>query len=358
LPAASVDADDSSTASKDTDDDDCDDDCIQSETITAPGDANRPAARASNQRNRGVDEEDDDDEDADVPTAPAYIMAAPGVDTRFSYYGDTEGNLTLTSTSRATSMLDDVLVQLRQDAIWARDAFGTQRVESRTVSAYQNLSEQFGIGGSFGFVRAERWSAFAGSLMATENIGDATVALNVTRGLVGGTAQAIRDHVMQTDFGLAFSNDFTSNLSAELNFHHKLYSDGNNSDDFLFSPQYEFALGQSKLALGYGVAYQSFATSDDHGYYAPRRLLSNGLTGTWKFDRNNYYGNVETWAGYSNIKGASAVTGATGSGMNGSVLATWGLRPGKATLVESFWSSEWCPGWSSTSLGLRVQYTF
>jgi hypothetical protein len=304
------------------------------------------------------DDEDDEDDDDDAVANPLTIIATPGYESRLSLYHDSEGNLTTTATSIASAFVGNALLQLRQEGLEARDRLGANQAETRTLSAYDGISEHLALGGGLGVVRTRTWSGFAGSLTAAETFGDAALVLNASHGLLGGTAQAVRDQVMQTEFGFNFSDDFTANTSAELSMKHQMYSDGNSANILVFNPEYELALNQSRLDLAYELAYQAFARNVDHGYFNPRRLLSNGLASTWKFDRSAYYGNVETSAGYATSAGSSGKDGASRSGVCGSISTTLGIRPRDNAAVETFLSGEWSAGWSSTAMGLHLQYTF
>ena len=305
------------------------------------------------------DDDDDDDNDWDGNQVKSSDpKPVPGIEFHFDSYRDTDGNLTVTAGSIATSLLGDTLLQMRKDQVMAHDGLGGQRIESTLLTATEKPSEGLTVTGALGTIRALTWQSAVGGVKATQTMGDLSVTLNAAREMVGGTAQAIREHVMREDLGLYLYNDFTDHLSGEASFHHYIYSDGNRSDQALLSPQYEISLRRSQLAFGYAFTYRSFAQTADRGYSSPRRLLSNDLTALWKFDRGDYYGNVEASGGHVLIAGPASGQGATGSGMGESSVATLGVRFTKSSRLETYWSDELYPGWSSTGFGFRIWYDF
>jgi hypothetical protein len=356
---------DLATAANDSDDDDDDDDDDQAASknssvpIKTAGASSSAAGddKSSNSAQRDVADDDSDDDDEDDDDAPAHDNR-PALETRIDRYRDSDHNDTLTTTSILSAPLGEYFVTVRREAVQAHDPLGAERVEASVISIHKDLSETFALSGGFGSYRTNRYDDFAGSVEAHWNIADWSISASIARDLLVKSAQSIRSNIRQTDLGLIASYDLTKQLSSDFEFHHKLYSDGNSSNELTFSPVYEFALERSQLDFGYSFNYQSFALAANHGYYDPRRLISNGLTGTWKFDRERYYGNFEASEGYADIKGASGGLGAANSAICTSVVATLGLRPGKDTSVEGYWSGERSAVWSSSALGVRIRYSF
>jgi hypothetical protein len=80
------------------------------------------------------DDEDDDDYDNDSyakQVKDSGSKPAPGIESLFDYYRDTDGNFTLTAGWVATSLLRDALLQMSKDELVARDGVGTEPVGSR-----------------------------------------------------------------------------------------------------------------------------------------------------------------------------------------------------------------------------------
>jgi hypothetical protein len=344
----------------DDDDDEDDDDQAASKNSLVPGKtgsaslSTRSDDKSSNSvmREAADDGADDDDDDA-----PAHDNQ-PSLDTRIDSYRDSDRNDTLKSTSILSAPVGQYFVTVRKEAVQAHDPFGAERAEASVISIRKDLSETFGLSGGFGSYRTNRYADFAGSLEAHWNIADLSLSAGITRSLLDTSAQSIRSNIRQTVIGLSGSYDMTKHLSADFEFHRTLYSDSNSSNDFTFSPVYEFAFEKSQFDLAYSFVYRSYAMAADHGYYDPRRLISNGLTTTWKFDRDSYYGNLEASEGYADIKDASGGFGAGKSAMCTSMVTTFGLRPAKDVFVEGYWSGEWSAAWNASALGLRVRYSF
>jgi hypothetical protein len=111
--------------------------------------------------------------------------------------------------------------------------------------------------------------------------------------------------VWQTDFGLSASYKSTERLSSELEFHHKLYSDRNSSNELEWSPQYLFDLLDGKLAVGYRFAYSGFAKNTDNGYWAPQLTLSHNAFAYWSYDWTKGYGRLELELGRGSARESS-----------------------------------------------------
>src|SRR5713101_2108137 len=339
------------TGANDSDDDDDDDDDDQAASKnslvpTKTAAASLPARsddKSSNSAQRDVADDDSDDDDEN-DHAPAHDNQ-PALETRIDRYRDSDHNDTLSSTSILSAPVGEYFVTVRREAVQAHDPLGAERVEASVISIRKDLSETFALGGGLGSYRTNLYNDFAGSLKAHWNFADWSISASIARDLLVKSAQSIRSNIRQTDFGLSASYDLTKHLSSDFEFHHKLYSDGNSSNELAFSPVYEFVFEKSQLDLAYSFNYRAFAMTADHGYYNARRLISNGLTTTWKFDRGGYYGNIEASEGQADVKGAGGGIGAVSSAMCTSVVATLGLRPGKDTLVEGYLSGERSANW-------------
>ena len=350
----------------DDDDDDDDDDQVASKNSSVPGTAaaadssavgNDKSSTSAQRDDADDDSDDDDDDDDEVAHAPA-VKDGPGLETRVDRETDSDRNDTITTSTVASAFVGDYLIGLRKDVVAAHDPLGSERAEASLISIHKDLSETFALSGAFGSYRTLRYNDFVGSFQAQWHAGDWSISAGIARDLLAKSAQSIRSNIRQTDFGLTASYDLTKHLSSDFEFHHRIYSDGNSSNDLAFSPVYEFALEKSQFDVGYSFNYRSFAMKANHGYYDPRRLMSNGLTATWKFDREQYYGNFEASEGHADIKGAAGGLGAANSAMCTSIVATMGLRPSKDVSVEGYWGGEWSAAWSSNALGLKIRYSF
>ena len=351
----------------DDDDDDDDDDQVASKNSAVPGTAAAADSSAvgneksstSAQRDDANDDSDDDNDDDDEEVAHAPVVKdGPGLETRVDRETDSDRNDTIMTSTVASAFVGDYLVGLRKDVVAAHDPLGDERAEQSLISIHKDLSETFALSGAFGTYQTLHYNDLVGSFQAQWHAGDWSISAGIARDLLAKTAQSIRSNIRQTDFGLIASYDLTKHLSSDFEFHHRIYSDGNSSNDLAFSPVYEFALEKSQFDVGYSFNYKSFAMKAEHGYYDPRRLISNGLTATWKFDHDGYYGNVEASEGHADIKDAAGGLGAANSAMCTSMVATMGLRPRKDVTVEGYWGGEWSAAWSSNALGLKIRYSF
>ena len=172
-------------------------------------------------------------------------------------------------------------------------------------------------------------------------------------------ADAIRSKVMQTDFGLSASYELSKRISSEFEFHHKLYSDHNSSNEFEWTPKYTFDIEKTKLDVGYKFGYTAFAKNTEHGYWAPQRVLSHNLFAAWAFDWVKTYGRIELSGGPSFVTEAGQQSsGPTSGGIGVSAAAALGFRPTENMVVEVYFSGDQSPGWRSTNTGLSLKYFY
>ena len=365
--AAAVGGDAKSHDDADDDDDDDDDDQIASKNSSVPGTAagvdssavgNEKSSTLA-QRDDAEDDSGDDDDDDDNQVAHAPVVKdGPGLETRVDRETDSDRNDTIMTSTVASAYVGDYLVGLRKDVVAAHDPVGNERAEASLISIHKGLSETFALSGAFGTYQTLHYKDLVGSFQAQWHAGDWSISAVIARNMLATSAQSIRSNIRQTDFGMIASYDLTKHLSSDFEFHHRIYSDGNSSNDLAFSPVYEFAFEKSQFDVGYSFNYKSFAMKAENGYYDPRRLISNGLTATWKFDHDGYYGNVEASEGHADIKGAAGGLGAANSAMCTSMVATLGLRPRKDVSFEGYFGGEWSAAWSSNALGLKIRYSF
>lgn len=321
----------------------------------------QPTASDSN----GAADADDDSNGNDDGASPSDDR--PTLETKADYEHDSEHNDTLTTSTLANTSIGDYFVGFRRDLVLAKDPTGSARAEMATVSINRNLSETFAVGGGIGIVRTDGWSDAIGSLKVDANLLGAAISINAARDLAATSAQALRAHLMETAFSLNISDDLTSQLSSEFEFHHNIYSDRNSSDEVQWAPQYSFDLHKTKLAVGYRFDYNGFARNTDHGYWAPKRSMSNDLFAAWTFDWVTTYGRLEFSVGHDSVRETDPqanrtangdLMGPSSSGFSESAAAAFGFRPTESMMVEFYCNRDESPGWHSTASGITLKYSY
>jgi hypothetical protein len=309
---------------------------------------------------RDADAADTDDQDADTSSTNETPddQQRTHQETKVDVYRDSDGYRTGTVTTDNHLVFDNFFLDLTRDSVFASDFAGSERSEDTMISFFAQLNEQFGVGGGFGSVYSRGWSLPVGSLKTTANLADATIETGVSRSLLATTAQTIRNRVMQTDASANISYEITKNFVPSLEFHHINYSDHNRSIGVDFTPQYTFHFDASQLQLGYEFSYQSFAKNPDNGYWAPQKALSNGISGTWSFDRTAYYGRAELGVRYDSVRASGNLADGPSSGPGGSAEFAFGIRPTNETTLETYWTGDGSPGWSSMNFGISLKYFF
>jgi len=282
----------------------------------------------------------------------------PFLESHFDLYRDSEGYKTLTASSALGATIGGYTFTLARDTVFASDSLGTERSQAQVLSVHKDFSEEFGIGGGLGTVASTHRTDLAWSFRTSADIGGASLEANISHDVLAASAEEIRSNIRQTDFGLNLSDKLTASLGSGIEFHHKLYSDGNSSNEFQFSPTYEFPLVASDLAFGYSFQYLGFARDTNHGYWAPQRVLSNDVSIAWTFDWIDTYGRVEASGGFGSARMSGINAGGPSSGWDGGAKLVFGFRPTRNSVVEYYWNGSGSAHWSSTSAGLSLTYTF
>jgi hypothetical protein len=300
----------------------------------------------------------DDDSDDDIEPASAHENR-PSLETRIDHATDSDHNDTVTTTTIASSLIKDFTVGLRRDSVAAHDSFGSERLESTVFSIHKDLTETLGIGGGFGTVRTDGWSDFVGSLEGTAKVFKIDLTATIARDILASQADEIRNHIRQTDFGFSASYELTKQISTEFEFHHKLYSDQNSSNEFEWTPKYTFDFGHSKLETGYKFGYTAFAQNTDHGYWAPERVLSHNLFAAWAFDFVKTYGRLELSGGRDFVREVGVQSSGPSSGGFGvSASGAIGFRLTEDMVVEGYFNRDESPGWQSMATGISLKYFY
>jgi len=317
----------------------------------------RGSEPSDRQPDADCDRSDADQGEPDVEEDPIGDLE-PTLENRLDLYNDSEHYQRLTASSSLGVTTHGFNLTLSKDTVFASDLRGAERSESTLFSIQRDLGEQFGIGAGFGTVANSRWTDLVGSLRMHADFGRATIEASLARDMLAGSAQEIRANIRQTDFSVSASDPLTDRLSSDLEFDHRVYSDGNNSNEFGFSPGYSFALPESKLVVGYAFSYQGFARNTNNGYWAPQLALSNDGSIAWTFDWIDTYGRVELSAGRGIVRASSPGAYGQSSGYDAGAKAVLGFRPTRNMLVEYYWSGTQSAHWSSTATGLGLSYIF
>lgn len=306
-----------------------------------------------------MDPGDTDDDSEDDTALASADENRPAMETRINHETDSDRNDTVTTSTIAGALVDDFFVSLRRDSVSAHDKSGSERAESTVVSIHKDLSETFGLDGGFGMVRTDNWSDFVGSFQMEAKVLNADITATIARDLLLSQAAAIRSRLRQTDFGLSGSYDLTKQISSEFEFHHKLYSDHNSSNEFEWTPKYTFDIHNTKLEAGYKFNYTAFARSTNDGYWSPQRIFSHNMFAAWAFDWVKAYARLELSAGPDFVREvAKQSSGPSSGGFGASASATFGFRPTPDMLIECYFSGDKSPGWQSTATGLSLKYFY
>jgi hypothetical protein len=293
---------------------------------------------------------------------PRYLEhpGCPASQFQFDYYQDSAHNSIFTLTSLTNVSVGGATFTLRREKVSARGPQGEEGSEATVVSGYGKPWKWLLVGGGIGVIGTEDGSSsLAGSLTSSVTMGSMSITLGAARGLLEANAQTIRNHVMQNDLNLSIWKDVTEQLGADVEFHHRIFSDGNDENDFALVPQYWIKIGKTNLVLDWSFEYADFAQPTTLGYYAPQGLLSNQPAVSWKFDHAGYYGLLKVGVGRMfHLYQSQWMPSFAGTG-----VAAFGRRLSERSAVEWYLTagrdSLGIPSaWNSMNTGFKLNYSF
>ncbi len=279
---------------------------------------------------------------------------------QYDYYRDSSDNQVSTVTSLSNVTVGKTTFTLRRESVTAHGPQGDEASEATVVSGYEKPWKWLLVGGGIGVIRTEDGSSsLAGSLTSTLDLRNMSITIGAARGLLEANAQTISNHIMQTDLSFSMWDGLGDHLGTDVEFHHRMFSDGNSENDLSIAPEYSIKVLKTKLAVGWTLEYADFAQPTKLGYYAPQGLLSNQPAVTWKFDRGGFYGMVKVglmrtfWLYQSqwmpSFSGSAAA--AFGRRLSERTAAEWYLTAGRDSLGMP-------AAWSSMNTGLKLNYNF
>jgi hypothetical protein len=288
-------------------------------------------------------------------------ISHPNYNWSMDYYHDSDQNRVLTLSSETSLSMGPLAAIMHTDEVQASDPSGKAQVGDRVISLWGNLTESLAVGGGLGSASTgDGWSTVIGAVQTSMSLASAQLQLSATHEMLEANAQTIRNHVQETDFDAQLSDySLTQHLGGSLEYHHRLLSDGNNSNELNFSPQYSFKLGPGNLSLGYPFQYINYAEPSTFGYWAPRGLLMQQGQATWNFKWRNYYSLLQLGLGRS----FGAATSGQSQGFSGSGTFAVGWHIAKNMLAESYFTAGrdalgQPAGWSSMNAGCRFNWGF
>jgi hypothetical protein len=333
------------------------------ETVQAGGDA-QPVPVSNTQVSSGNPAPSNGYEtssEAQAPDAPLAVRPNhPTSEFLFDYYRDSAGNHVFTVTSLTDVSVGEATFTLRQEKVAAQGPKGDEGSEATVLSGYGKPWKWLLVGAGIGVINTEDgFNNLMGSLASTVNLDGKEITLGAARSLLEVNTQTIRNHVMQTDLKVTTWQQFTDHLGAEIEFHHRIFSDGNSENDFSFAPEYSINIWKTKLGLDWSFEYADFAKPTDLGYYAPQGLLSNQPAVSWNFNRAGYYGLLKVgvgrmfWLYRSQWTPGLAGTGvaAFGKRLSERASAEWYLTAGRDALGMP-------TTWNSMNTGFKLNYSF
>jgi len=281
------------------------------------------------------------------------------------HYADSDHNHLESSTFAATQTLGSFLTTYNVVSALTSDREGSARSSTGSILLHRDLGEELSFDVALGNFRTSAGDNLIGSIDSALNRDDLSVTGQIARSTIDTlTAQALRLNLRQTDFSLDVSDSLLENLTADLEAHHLLYTDGNRANQLNLTSKYELDDVPGKLSIGYQFSYAAFAMSVNDGYWSPQLLLSHEALLQWAYGWRNFYTKLELSGGYQTVVSTNHGSAANvdnyggSSGYDVSASAAVGVHPSPNTIIEYALSDEQSVGWSSASSVMNFRFDF
>lgn len=288
-----------------------------------------------------------------------------GMELQRSHYSDSDHNSVESENMAATEAVGDFLATYRLDSAQADDRDGFERSTASSLLLHRTFGEKWDLDMALGSIRNLAGESLIGSIDGALNVNDLSVTGKISRDTVETIlAQAIRLNLRQTDFSIDASDSIVENLSADLEAHYLLFTDGNRANQINLTSKYVLAGAPGNLSVGYELSYAAYAMSMNDGYWSPQLLLSHEALLQWVYGWEEFYGKLELSGGYQTVRmpnhGSSAAADnyGGGSGYDVSATGTLGMRPSANTRIEYSLSGERSVGWSSALSAINFRFNF
>lgn len=231
----------------------------------------------------------------------------PSVDSRYSYYNDTDFNQVRRLSLIYGFWAGDVKADTRYVRVDAHDSFRDNYADSLFASGSykyrggRSLGLSAGVGlhrlgnsGSSGFLTA--------NIKAEEDVMGSRAGLALSNDLLTDTAALIENGVRMSSYSVYGSRPLTGRLTVYGGAGYRRYSDSNTAYDLNVTPVYVVLKEGVRLSVGYKLRYLDFDRQSGSGFFDPDNFISNQVFMPASYESGRFYATFEPYLGFQSFK--------------------------------------------------------
>jgi len=317
---------------------------------------NRLAAQAS--ADRLVPDDDSDHEELQDLRRSFTQSYRPHLSTGCDWYSDTDANQTRKCSLLSTFWLGNWKLGASYQQTEARNPESVRTADAVVFQSSRSVGEQFKLSGDFGLQTLSSGIRFPMHFRAEGQLRGAHVTAQLLQDIPTATVQLIENRIRVDGVGLTVSDNPFDRVATSVNYVHRYYSDLNNSDDLKMSSLFTIMSEPLEAALGYRFRYLDFERQTKHGYFDPSYFISHELVINLAFERDRYYGSLESTVGHQ-----AFLRTHYNSGISGAAAINVGVRVGKHLSLEmngegGNYALGSANGWEYYLAGTRLIFSF
>jgi len=229
----------------------------------------------------------------------------PILNAGYSYYNDSDDNRVYRYFSNFGFWLENWKLDLNYRHTDAKDNTRNNVVEELSLKAYSKPKEFLGLGGGIGLVQFKHAATaefLTWNMKGDVNIWNGVAGLSLSREGFTDTAQLVTNEIRTTNLSLSITQRLADRFSLSGTYSYRDYSDGNNANDFQFSPTYSIYTKNPTITLGYRFRYLNFNRQSGGGYFDPNDFTSHQIFTSLSFEKANFYIYLEPYGGYQSFR--------------------------------------------------------
>ena len=231
----------------------------------------------------------------------------PSVDSRYSYYNDTDFNQVRRFSLIYGFWAGDVKADTRYVRVDAHDRFRDNYADSLFASGSYKYrgGRSLGLGAGVGLHRlGNRDSSgfITANIKAEEDVMGGRAGLALSNDLLTDTAALIENGVRMSSYSAYGSRPVTGRLTVYGGAGYRRYSDSNTAYDLNITPVYTVLKEGVRLSVGYKLRYLDFDRQSGSGFFDPDNFISNQVFMPASYESGRFYATIEPYFGYQSFK--------------------------------------------------------
>jgi len=231
-------------------------------------------------------------------------LQTPAIRPAFSYYNDSEHNIVNRYSIGADIQKRGLRFRIDYEEIHAKSLEYKNDATALNLNLFKRFKD-VGAVASIGIVRLngkEPSTFIKGNVRADLELKGLKVGLNLSKDVFTDTALLIEKKIRFTETGIRLSYPVFERVSIEGSYRLRIYSDDNQSNDFMISMRYNILPGNPSISGGYRFRYLDFKKQTLNGYFDPNNFYSHQLFLSLYLEKARGYLYLEPYGGYQSFE--------------------------------------------------------